>query len=78
MTHDEHRLMVFMFTRQTIMIRTLVAILQRDSIIREDDYAAFESLIVEHEKIERSNFLVALDQYQSFAKELGILDQLPH
>ena len=77
MTQDQHRLMVYMFTRQTIMIRTLIEILQRDNIVKGDDYAAFESLIVEQEQMNRSNFWVVLDQYQAFAKELGIDDQLP-
>jgi hypothetical protein len=78
MTQDEHRLMVFMFTRQAIMIRSLIEILKRDGIMQTDDYAAFEALVWEHERQERSNFFVVLDQYQAFAKELGLDDQLPH
>jgi hypothetical protein len=78
MTVDEHRLMVFMFTRQMVIIRTLLEILKRDGIVKDDDYSAFESLIWEAEERDRTNFQAVFSQYEAFAKLLGLENQLPH
>lgn len=70
--------MVYMFTRQMVIIRSLIEIMKRSGAMETDDYAAFEALIWESEKTDRTNLLVVLNQYTEFAKELGIQDQLPH
>jgi hypothetical protein len=61
-----------------VIIRSLIEIMKRSGVMETDDYAAFESLIWEHEKSDRTNLLAVLDQYTKYATELGIQDQLPH
>ena len=78
MTADEHRLMVYMFTRQMVIIRSLMEIMVRSETMTLDDYAAFEALIWENEQKDRTNLLAVLEQYTKYATELGIQDQLPH
>jgi hypothetical protein len=77
MTPDEHRLMVFMFTRQMIINRTLIEILKRSNVMQSDDYPAFEALTWEGEKVDHSNFYAVLDQYKTYAQSLGLGDDLP-
>ena len=69
--------MVYMFTRQMMIIRSLMEIMKRSGTMETDDYAAFESLIWEQEQISRSNFQVVVDLYTSYATELGLQDSLP-
>jgi hypothetical protein len=78
MTADEHKLVVYMFTRQMVIIRSLIEILESRGIMKLDDYAAFEALIWENEQKDRTNFFAVQSQYAEYAKLLGLDGDLPH
>jgi transcription initiation factor TFIIIB Brf1 subunit/transcription initiation factor TFIIB len=77
MTENEHRLMVFMFTRQTMLFRSLVELLKSRGVLESDDVAAFESLVVAQETSSRETLVSVVDQYSRFARELGLQGSLP-
>ncbi len=76
MTPDEHRLMVFMFSRQTLLINALVEMLKSRDILQDDDVHAFESL-ARQTKQDMKIFNGVVSQYSRYAKELGLEDDLP-
>ena len=78
MTKDEHKLMVFMFTRQAMLIQSLIEVFKSRGVLAEDDIEAFEALIREQEISDRETFHSVVNQYSAFARELGIQGDLPH
>lgn len=72
MTSDEHTLIMLMFTRQAMMIRSLIEILKRENVIKDDDYEVFEALIRDAERVHGTNVAVTRAQYLEFGKMLNV------
>jgi len=68
--------MVFMFSRQTLLINALVEMLKSRDILQDDDVHAFESL-ARQTKQDMKIFNGVVSQYSRYAKELGLEDDLP-
>lgn len=77
MTQDEHRLMVFMFTKQVTIFRALVEALKARGVLEPDDLMAYESLVGSQKELTSDLFESVAEQYTEFAKLLGLGDQLP-
>ena len=77
MTHAEHKLMLFMFTKQISMFRALIESLKAKGILETDDLQAYEALIRSTDAMNASVFDEARGYYSGFATSLGIADQLP-
>jgi hypothetical protein len=78
MTKDEHKLMVWMFTRQTMLIEALVELLKSRGIVESSDVEAFEALVFERETLDRAILESVGSQYTKFAQLLGIpADSMP-
>jgi hypothetical protein len=77
MTHDEHRLMVFMFTKQVTIFRALLEALKARGVLEPDDLMAYESLVGSQKELTSDLFESVAEQYTEFAKLLGLGNQLP-
>ena len=72
MTPKEHTLMIFMLTRQAMLIKTLVEVLKDRGIVENDDFPAFDEL-VRREEVASGDVAEAIaKQYQAFAKALSV------
>lgn len=78
MTTSEHKLMVFMFTRQLMLIESLFEILTSRGILSADDGNAFEALVKAKEFSSPDAFHSVVNQYTEFARQLGLDGDLPH
>jgi hypothetical protein len=77
MTQDEHRLMVFMFTKQVTIFRALLEALKARGVLEPDDLMAYESLVRSQKELTSDLFESVAEQYTEFAKLLGLGNQLP-
>jgi hypothetical protein len=78
MSPNEHRLMVFMFARQIILIQSFIEILRSRDILQEGDIEAFEALVRSQEASDHDVRVSVASQYQEIARQLGIEGNLPH
>ena len=78
MNAQEHKLMVYMFVGQTMLIGALLEILKSRGVAEPDDVEAFEALVRSFEKVDNALFATVASQYQSFAQVLGLEGNLPH
>lgn len=78
MNANEHKLMVYMFVRQTMLLKAFVEILRSRNILQGDDVEAFEELVRSQERVSREIFASVADQYRAFARELGLEQNLPN
>jgi len=77
MTKEEHVLIVHMFARQSLTIKTLIEILKARNVIDDEDVSAFEASIFAEQDAMRNMVLSMASQYYSFAKALGLGDSVP-
>ncbi len=77
MTRKEHTLMVHMFTRQTMLISSIVEVLKSRNFFEPDDIEAFEALVRQRENENQEIFHAVVNQYTVFAQGLGLGDDLP-
>jgi len=77
MKSDEHILMVHMFARQMMLFQSLLEILKSRGVLQRGDIEAFEALVREEEQEHLEIFHAVVNQYQAFARELGIQEGLP-
>jgi len=77
MTKKEHRLMVFMFARQNMLISALIEILRSRGVMHDGDVEAYEALIRSEEGENLEHFHAVVNQYQAYGQLLGIEDLLP-
>lgn len=77
MTRKEHTLMVHMFTRQTMLISSIVEVLKSRNFFEPDDIEAFEALVRQRENENQEIFHAVVNQYTVFAPGLGLGDDLP-
>jgi len=76
-TRKEHTLMVHMFTRQTMLISSIVEVLKSRNFFEPDDIEAFEALVRQRENENQEIFHAVVNQYTVFAQGLGLGDDLP-
>jgi len=73
MTPSEHSLMIFMFTRQALLIKALVEALKSNGILQNDDFRAFDALVWDHEaKGDERMIDATAKRYQQYAQSLGV------
>jgi hypothetical protein len=77
MTSKEHTLIVHMFARQTILIKSILEMLKSRDVLEDDDVAAFEALVRETEHQDREILHATVNQYTKYAEGLGLGDDLP-
>jgi hypothetical protein len=77
MTANEHKLMVFMFTRQTMLLKSFAEILRSRGVVEQGDIEAFEALVRQQEIVDHELFHAVVDQYSAFARDLGLQGDLP-
>lgn len=77
MNAQEHKLMVYMFARQTILIQALFELLKSRDVAQPDDVEAFESLVRSFVDPESDVFFSVASQYESLARVLGLRENLP-
>jgi len=77
MTANEHKLMVFMFTRQTMLLNAFAELLKSREILQGDDVEAFEALVRAQENLDRAVLQSVSSQYTSWATLLGLANDLP-
>jgi hypothetical protein len=78
MSPNEHKLMVYMFVRETMLLKAFVEILRSRNILQDGDVEAFEELVRSQEFSNREIFASVAEQYRAFARELGLEQNLPH
>jgi hypothetical protein len=69
--------MVHMFTRQTMLISSIVEVLKSRNFFEPDDIEAFEALVRQRENENQEIFHAVVNQYTVFAQGLGLGDDLP-
>lgn len=73
MTPKEHSLMIFMFARQTMLIKSLVEMMKSRGVLEDDDWVAFDAFVRNQEVAQQSKVSDAVaKQYQEFAQALGV------
>lgn len=77
MSPNEHKLMVYMFAREAMLIQALFEVLRSRDLLEQGDVEAFESLVHSYEKIDNDMWASVAEQYQTFAKVLGLEGNLP-
>jgi hypothetical protein len=77
MTHEEHKLMLFMFVKQMALFRALIESLKSKGLLETDDLQAYEALIRSTDAMSKPVFDEVAGYYSGFATSLGIADQLP-
>jgi hypothetical protein len=77
MTENEHRLMVFMFTKQMVVITALIELLKSSGVLTDDDLVPFQSLVLSQEQANREILTSVVSQYKEFASSLGLEESLP-
>jgi hypothetical protein len=77
MTAQEHKLIVYMFAKQTELLMSVIQMLESRDIIAEGDFVAYQNL-VRAKELEVHNVLrQTIAQYHNFATSLGVLDLPP-
>jgi len=77
MTENEHKLMVFMFTKQMMVITTLIEVMRSRGVLTNDDLVPFQSLVQSQEDADPEILFSVASQYKEFAKVLGLQGNLP-
>jgi len=77
MTIEEHRLMIFMFAKQTELLLSVVQMLESREIIAEGDFVAYQNLVRAKQLEARNVLSQTISQYHDFAEKLGIQADLP-
>jgi len=72
MTPEEHRLMLFMLTRQLQALKALVEALKAKGLLDSDDLSAYGAFVESEDAISRELLLTVLAPYKSYAANLGI------
>lgn len=77
MTHEEHKLMLYMFVKQMSLFRALLESLKAKGVLEPDDLQAYEALIRSTDEMNLPVFEEVAGYYSGFATSLGIENQLP-
>lgn len=77
MTHEEHKLMLYMFVKQMSLFRALLESLKAKGVLEPDDLQAYEALIRSSDELSQPVFDEVAGYYSSFATHFGIENQLP-
>ena len=77
MTPNEHKLMVHIFARQTMLIKSIIEMLKSRDVLQDDDVDAFEALVRETEHQDLAIFHAVANQYTTYAEGLGLGGDLP-
>jgi hypothetical protein len=64
--------MIFMLTRQAMLIKTLVEVLKSRGVVENDDFSAFDELVRREEVASGDVAEGVAKQYQAFAKALSV------
>ena len=72
MTSKEHALMIFMLTRQAMLIKSLADILKNNGLMTGDDMAAFDSVVSQEEMAHLPILRKTTNLYIDLAKTFGV------
>jgi hypothetical protein len=72
MTREEHMLMVYMLAQQQQRLLAIVEALKSKDVLEADALAAYDALLYEEQDDSRHSFVQVAQQYEKYAKALGI------
>jgi hypothetical protein len=64
--------MIFMLTRQAMLIKPLTEVLKSRGVVENDDFPAFDELVRREEVASGDVAAAVAKQYQAFAKALSV------
>jgi len=69
---QEHKLMIGMFTQQTLILKSLVTLLGSRGVLESDDLEAFVSLTASQEDADPEISRAVVNRYKSLAQVHGV------
>jgi hypothetical protein len=77
MTDNEHKLILFMFTKQLTVMKAMLEALKSKGVFEHDDLTAYEQMVNSQPAMTADLLIAATMQYKAYAKLLGIETGLP-